>query len=122
MSLSIGQLASSAGLRASAIRYYESQGLLPRPSRRGLYRVYDSADLERVRVLSVARRLGFTITELKALRLIDAGGPARTAWGPAIAGKLAQLDRRLVELADIRGKLASIGDCNCTSPESCVLG
>ena len=50
--LTIGQIATRAGVRASAIRYYESRGLLPAASRDAGKRVYDVSVLERLAVIA----------------------------------------------------------------------
>ena len=121
MTLSIGQLASAAGLSASAIRYYEAEGLLPRPSRNGHRRVYDAADLERVRMVCMARRLGFTIADLRALAQVEGGGADRAVWRRRIAVKIEQIDRSLADLNLARAKLASISDCGCPQLSRCDL-
>jgi DNA-binding transcriptional MerR regulator len=53
--LSIGEAARRSGLSASAIRFYESKGLLPRPDRRSGQRRFDTADLLRLKLIKVAR-------------------------------------------------------------------
>ena len=52
--LTIGQVASRAGLRASAIRYYEAQGLLPAALRHAGKRVYDDSILDRLAMIALA--------------------------------------------------------------------
>lgn len=52
--LAIGEVAGRAGLRASAIRYYEEQGLLPRPRRRSGKRVYDVSVLDRLALIELS--------------------------------------------------------------------
>ncbi len=59
--LTIGQVALKAGLRASAIRYYEAQGLLPPAPRHGGKRVYDASILVRLSAIDLAKTAGFTL-------------------------------------------------------------
>jgi DNA-binding transcriptional MerR regulator len=62
--MTIGQVAKRSGLRASAIRYYERVGLLPKPARSGGQRRYDSRILDRLAVLERAKNCGFTLDAL----------------------------------------------------------
>src|SRR5262245_24199666 len=57
--LTVGAVARQARLRASAIRYYESAGLLPAPIRVSGWRRYDETILGRLAVIELAKRAGF---------------------------------------------------------------
>jgi MerR family transcriptional regulator, redox-sensitive transcriptional activator SoxR len=59
--MTIGEVAKKAGLRASAIRYYEKAGLLPKPVRTGGQRRYEGGILARLAVLERAKDCGFTL-------------------------------------------------------------
>ena len=75
--LTIGQVASRAGLRPSAIRYYEAQGLLPRTSREGGKRIYHASIIERLAVIELAKMAGFDLGEIRAiLSSLGEGEPA----------------------------------------------
>ena len=80
--LSVGQLASRAGVRVDTVRYYERTGLLPRPRRTGGdHRRYGPADVDRLLFIRGARRLGLRLAEIRELaRVRDTGtcpcGPA----------------------------------------------
>src|SRR5438093_7185495 len=65
--LTVGELARQAGLRPSAIRYYESAGLLPAPVRVSGWRRYDATVLERLAVIELAKQAGFTLAEIRTL-------------------------------------------------------
>ena len=61
-SITIGQLARRTGLRTSALRYYEEQGLLQPLARTAAgYRLYDANAEQRVRFIGRAQRLGFSL-------------------------------------------------------------
>lgn len=121
----IGELARAAGVGVETIRYYERRGLLPAPPRtNGRYRSYETDDLARVRFIRRAKTLGFAlgdIAELLSLRDDEATSCAEV--GRRAAAKLADLDRRMGELAAIRRALASLAaSCGAAAePGTCAL-
>ena len=72
--MKIGDLAQLTGLKPSAIRFYEASSLLP-PGARGPngYRLYTEAAVERLRLIQLAQRLGFSLDTLRPLLAQDAG-------------------------------------------------
>jgi DNA-binding transcriptional MerR regulator len=63
-----GELARNAGVNLQTIRFYEKQGLLPKPERTASgYRSYQQSDLERVLFIKRNQELGFTLAEIKQL-------------------------------------------------------
>jgi len=80
MSLRIGEVAQQTGTTARTIRYYEELGLLAPSSDRepGAHRLYEEADVERLRELLRLRRvLGLSLDELKELSAEEAARVAR---------------------------------------------
>lgn len=75
--MTIGELASAAGVPPATVRYYEQRGLLARaPRTRAGYRVYDAEGVRRLRFIKHAQALGFSledVQELLALRVTDPG-------------------------------------------------
>ena len=68
MKLKIGELAKKSGCPVVTIRYYEKEGLLPEPDRSGSnYRLYDEADMERLRFIRHCRRHGMKLAEIREL-------------------------------------------------------
>ncbi len=66
--MKIGEIAQQARVSKSIIRYYEGKGVLPRATRdRSGYRDYGDADLARIRLVTGARRLGCSFTEIRAM-------------------------------------------------------
>jgi MerR family redox-sensitive transcriptional activator SoxR len=63
--MKIGELAGRSGLNASAIRYYETRGLLSAPHRAGGQRRYSADALDRALLIRVASEMGFTLSEIK---------------------------------------------------------
>src|SRR5438876_761099 len=74
--LSIGEVARRTGVKPSALRYYEQEGLLPRASRTGGRRRYGERDVRMVELLRFAQQAGFTLDEIKKLfHRFDAKAP-----------------------------------------------
>ena len=108
-SLSIGELARRSGRAASAIRYYESIGLLPQARREsGGRRRYPEGAVRTLHVIDTARRAGLALEEIKALL----SGETRL---DTIAA------RRLDDLDAQRAWLAHAAECTCVDLDECAL-
>jgi MerR family transcriptional regulator, redox-sensitive transcriptional activator SoxR len=113
--MTIGEVAKRSGLRASAIRYYEKAGLLPKPARWSGQRRYDGGILARLAVLERAKNCGFTLDEARQL-FNDSGRPSER-WERAARTKLVELDalmeriRRMRELIVRRCQCADLDEC-----------
>jgi MerR family redox-sensitive transcriptional activator SoxR len=116
--LTIGQVASRAGLRASAIRYYEAQGLLPTAPRKSGKRIYDASVLERLGVIELAKTAGFDLEEIRAL--VSRGGdqPA-LAWRDLSRAKRTEIDRQIARLARMKDVLERLSKCTCATLGEC---
>lgn len=71
-SLSIGKLASAAGVGVETVRFYQRRGLLPTPSRDAGVRRYGREELGKLRFIKQAQVAGFTLQEIKELLSLDA--------------------------------------------------
>jgi MerR family redox-sensitive transcriptional activator SoxR len=118
--LTIGEVASRAGLRASAIRYYERAGLLPRPARSGGKRRYDAAIFEWLSLIALAREAGFTMAEIKRLVKGFTPGTAPAAkWRELATRKLVEIDAMVQRAERMRAVLRVALDCGCFRLEDC---
>lgn len=120
-SLSIGQLAKAAQINAETVRYYEREGLLPRPARRASgYRHYPPATVARLQFIKRSKELGFSlkeIAELLALR-VDPHTCCADVKHRAEA-KLADIERKLADLRRMRRALTQlVHDCRGEGPSS----
>jgi DNA-binding transcriptional MerR regulator len=103
--LAIGDLSRATGVKATTIRFYEAEGLLPEAARsEGGHRVYARSHLERLGFIRHARDLGFGMADIRdLLRLSDAAPDAPCADADAIArrhlGAVRDRIARLVALA-----------------------
>jgi MerR family transcriptional regulator, redox-sensitive transcriptional activator SoxR len=113
--LTIGEVAKKAGLRASAIRFYEKIGLLAKPMRSGGQRRYDPSVLGRLAVLQRARDCGFTLEEA-GMFFNDCGLPSER-WQRVARKKLAELDALAERLAAMRELLQR--RCDCVDLDEC---
>ena len=117
--LTIGQVASRAGLRASAIRYYESRGLLPAASRQGGKRVYDATILERLGAIELAKAAGFGLDEIRALMSRAGSGRPGPIWNELGRAKHAELERQIAGLVRKKAVVALISGCSCATLDHC---
>jgi len=121
-SLSIGQLARRFGLRTSAIRYYESVGVLPAPPRESGQRRYGADAIRRLEILEVAKRAGFSLAEARMLlESAEAGSPAFESLQELAARKLPEVDALIARARAMRAWLVAASDCSCATFDVCAL-
>ena len=91
--LPIGEIARQAGIRPSALRYYESIGLLPTPKRVNGRRRYDQRTVQMLRVVQLAQHAGFTVAEIQMLlHGFAPDTPPAARWQALAHQKLRELD------------------------------
>jgi MerR family redox-sensitive transcriptional activator SoxR len=120
--LTIGQLARRAGLNTSAIRYYESVGLLPAARRESGQRRYGDDTLRRLQVIGVAKRAGFSLDEARVLLATGDGGPPAHAQLRELAErKLPEVDELIARAQAVRAWLLTARGCECETLDVCGL-
>ena len=118
----IGQIAAASGFAASAIRYYESVGVLPIPKRRNGRRVYDEAALDLLRAIEVAKAAGFSVEELRILfRVFAKGASLSKMWKALAQKKLIALDVLIEQANAMKDVLRAGLECDCLTPSDCRL-
>lgn len=96
--LTIGAFAKAAGVNVETIRFYQRKGLLPEPDRPiGGIRRYGAADVDRLRFVKAAQRLGFNLDEVAQLLQLEDGTHCHEAADLA-AARLADVRVRLTDL------------------------
>ena len=119
--LTIGEVARRAGVRASAIRYYEEAGLLEEPERVGSKRRYDEEVLRRLALIGGAKRAGFTLGEIRTLlHGFPAGTGAAQRWQALASEKLIEVDEAIAQLRQTRELLEEALRCECASLDECA--
>src|SRR5579859_4204886 len=104
--LSIGQVARQAGIAASALRYYESAGLVPPPRRESGRRIYEPAVLDRLAVIALLQRAGFTVAEMHTfLTDFPEDAPPSERWQMLAAQKLPQVEALIARATAMKGIL-----------------
>ena len=121
--LPIGELARRAGVAASALRFYEAQGLIHGGRSAGGRRQYPRHVLRRVAFLRAGQRVGLSLEELRQAlaALPDNRTPTRADWDRLARGWQALLDARLAQLQRLRDQLCSCIGCGCLSLKACAL-
>ncbi|MEX1208119.1 MAG: MerR family transcriptional regulator [Acidimicrobiia bacterium] len=124
----IGEVSDATGLEASAIRFYERQGVLPAPDRTDSgYRDYSEANLELVRFVKRARSLGFPLDDIREIVELRLTGRAPCdAVRAVIAREASLIESRIQDLQLLQGELKHLrrladevaddwprGDCVC---------
>ena len=120
--LTIGEVAQRAGLNVSAIRYYESAGLLPQAPRVSGRRRYSAETLQRLGVIDVAKRAGFSLDEIRTLlTATDAGEPAHAQLQALARRKLPEVEEQIARAHATRHWLTLAAGCGCETLDVCAL-
>lgn len=119
--LTISEVARQAGIRASAIRYYESVGLLPPPQRVSGQRRYHAEILRRLAFIQAAQAVGFSVAEMQmVLHELDGDAPLSARWQSLAKQKLAEVDALIHRAQSMKQMLEQGLHCNCPDLEQCI--
>ena len=121
--LSIGEIGDRTGLAPSALRYYESEGLV-RPSRSaGGTRQFERSDIRRLSFVKIAQGLGFSIADIREAlaSLPDNRTPTKSDWERLSREFRQKLDARIKGLEQLRNRLDGCIGCGCLSLKACKL-
>ena len=121
--ISIGALARRTGLAVSAIRYYESLGLVAPERNAGGQRRFKRSDIRRLSFIAISQRLGFTLRRIGELLagLPEGRTPDARDWARMSTAFRADIDARIAELELLRDKLDGCIGCGCLSLRRCAL-
>jgi MerR family transcriptional regulator, redox-sensitive transcriptional activator SoxR len=120
--LTIGQVAEKAGVATSAIRYYERVGVLPQPERESGQRRYGEDTVQRLEVLGVAQKAGFSLDEVKTLfESADRGEPAHRKLRALVERKLPEVNALIARAQRVRAWLDTATACSCETLDDCSL-
>lgn len=121
MSLRSSTLAERGGVNLQTIRYYEREGLLPKPPRlKSGYRVFPETAVQRVRFIKRAQELGFQLSEVRELLSIQLDPAKECSDVQRLAkAKVEDIEARIRTLQSMRRVLSNLADaCPGCGPSS----
>lgn len=121
--ISIGTMASRTGVAVSAIRYYESENLIPAVRSPSGQRLFPRSALRRVSFILIAQQLGYTLVEIKTAlnKLPGSRTPTKADWDKLAKSFSRDLDTKILQLQNLRESLAGCIGCGCLSLKRCKL-
>ena len=112
--LPIREVAKRSGVSVHTLRYYEREGLLPRPDRSPSgYRLYPPDAVRRVRLVRALRSLGFRVRELRSISGVLDNRFPRASVRARLRAKRDEVAARLDELERSRKLLDALHACRC---------
>jgi DNA-binding transcriptional MerR regulator len=114
--LDIAEAARRSGLPASTLRYYDEKGLIQSVGRRGLRRLFEPGVLERISLITLGSKAGFSLDEIGAMFAPDGRPRINRAQ---LAAKASELDRSIRQLTALRDGLRHAAACPAPSHMEC---
>lgn len=108
--MKIGEVARQVGLTVETIRYYEKQGLIVTPERNASgYRQYSADIIQHLSFIKQAKKLGFSLKEIKELLVIrDTPGVSCKEVREQAREKIAGIRRKIADLQKIENDLMAL--------------
>lgn len=121
--ISIGDLARRVGVAASALRFYETEGLIASARSAGGRRYYPRGEIRRVAFIRAAQAVGLSLDDIRAAlaSLPDKRTPTKEDWARLSKGWRPLLDERIAAMERLRDTLTECIGCGCLSLKSCAL-
>ena len=121
--VAIGALAQRAGVAASTLRFYESEGLIRGSRSAGNQRRYAKATLRRVAFIRIAQSVGLSLEEIRAAlaTLPEQRTPTPADWARLSRAWKPVIEVRIASLIALRDQLQSCIGCGCLSLKRCKL-
>jgi Hg(II)-responsive transcriptional regulator len=119
--MKVSELAKSAGVNPQTVRYYEREGLLEEPARdHSGYREYDESAAHRLRFICEAKKIGFTLREIRELMGLESHEPKSCGCVQTIVEtKLKDLEERLKAMRRMKKLLQQLhGRCSESDPDA----
>lgn len=121
--LTIGQISKRTGLAVSAIRHYESEGLVAPFRNAGNQRRFAASDIRKLSFVMISQQLGFTLAEIRShlADLPNGKPPTKRDWERISKRFARDIDNRIIQLTTMREKLTGCIGCGCLSLQACKL-
>jgi len=121
--LTVGEVAHRSGMAASALRYYEREGLIGATRTSGGQRRYERGVLRRLAFIRAARNVGLSLDEVREAlsRLPLSRTPTKADWTAISRGWRERLNEQIQALEALRDGLDSCIGCGCLSLGRCRI-
>jgi len=121
--LTVAQVSKRSGFAASALRFYEREGLITASRTGGGQRRFERNVLRRLAFIRAARNVGIGLDQIRAelARLPDGRSPTKADWSRISADWRGRLDEQIRALEGLRDRLTSCIGCGCLSLRSCSM-
>ncbi len=121
--LTIGEVADRAGVTPSALRFYDSRGLITAERTSGNQRRYQRSTLRRVAFIRAAQQVGLSLEDITAAlsTLPEERTPTKADWERLSRSWRGRLDTRIAELEALRDRLTGCIGCGCLSLRACSM-
>lgn len=121
--LTVSEVAKRSGFAASALRYYEGQGLIHATRSSGGQRRFRRSTLRRLAFIRAASNVGLTLEEIRDEldRLPQGRTPTRADWQRISRHWRSRLDEQMAALQKLRDGLDSCIGCGCLSLKRCGI-
>jgi len=116
--MDIAKVIQETGLPASSLRYYEEKGLITSTGRHGLRRQYHENVIERLAFITLARRAGFSLTDIAQL-LIQQNTGKKQLRRDMLLNKADELDKKIKQLTAMREGLKHAAECSAPNHFEC---
>lgn len=114
--MDIGEVARRTGLRASALRFYESKGLIRAESRNGARRQFGADVLDRLALVALGRAAGLSLDEIGGM--LPSDGALRVDR-KVLRARAAEFDLRIRQLTTMRNELMHAAECKAEDHAAC---
>ena len=121
--LTVGELSRRSGVPASALRFYEDEGLIRSRRTAGNQRRYGRDTLRRVTFVRMSQRVGMPLAKIREVLALlpDDRTPTRTDWARISQCWQEDLNARIRQLEQLRDQLDDCIGCGCMSLAKCRL-
>ena len=119
--MKIGQIASLCGVSVESLRFYESEGLIvPKLRSPSGYRLYDQDDKQRLSFILHAKKIGFSLNEIKQLLSLRADKDSHTCEEVKnyTGAKISEIEAKITDLLKMKQALDNLYHACCGGPES----
>ena len=121
--MTIGLIAKRTGSTVSAIRFYESEKLIPSTRSTSGHRLFHRSVIRRISFILISQNLGYSLQEIKVAldSLPDNRTPTKVDWERLSRRFSKDIESRINQLKELQSKLSGCIGCGCLSLKKCQL-